>query len=146
MRREAMLGTIMTAGVLSVTVNALPQLNQAAVDATQIEQVKGNLYVVTGSTPVNRELFSGGNVGVFVMDQGVAIVDTKLPGWGQVILYRIRSVTDKPVVTIINTHTHGDHVGSNDFFPDTVNIVAHVNTKTHMEGMDNFQGENARNA
>lgn len=143
MRREAMLGTIMTAGVLSVTVNALPQLNQAAVDATQIEQVKGNLYVVTGSTPVNRELFSGGNVGVFVMDQGVAIVDTKLPGWGQVILDRIRSVTDKPVVTIINTHTHGDHVGSNDFFPDTVNIVAHVNTKTHMEGMDNFQGENA---
>ena len=139
-----MLSAIMTAGVLSVTVNGLPQLNQAAVDATQIEQVKGNLYVVTGSTPVNRELFSGGNVGVFVMDQGVAIVDTKLPGWGQVILDRIRSVTDKPVVTIINTHTHGDHVGSNVFFPDTVNIVAHANTKANMEGMDNFQGENAR--
>ena len=139
-----MLSAIMTAGVLSVTVNGLPQLNQAAVDATQIEQVKGNLYVITGSTPVNRELFSGGNVGVFVMDQGVAIVDTKLPSWGQVILDRIRSVTDKPVVTIINTHTHGDHVGSNDFFPDTVNIVAHANTKANMEGMDNFQGENAR--
>ena len=144
MRRGTLLAVIMVAGVLSVTVTALPQLNQGAIDATQIEQVKGNLYVVTGSTPANRELFSGGNVGVFVMDDGVAIVDTKLPGWGQVILDRIRTVTDKPVVTIVNTHTHGDHVGSNDFFPVAANIVAHLNTKANMEGMDNFQGENAR--
>ena len=72
------------------------------------------------------------------------MVDTKLPGWGQVLLDRIRSVTDKPVVTIINTHTHGDHVGSNGFFPDTVNIVAHANTKANMEGMPAFQGANAK--
>ena len=51
------------------------------------------------------------------MERGVAVVDTKLPGWGQVLIDRIRTVTDKPVVTIINTHTHGDHVGSNEFFP-----------------------------
>ena len=45
---------------------------------------------------------------------------------------------------MINTHTYDDHVGSNEFFPDTVNIVAHANTKTNMERMDNFQGENAK--
>ncbi|MAW62922.1 MAG: hypothetical protein CL473_02940, partial [Acidobacteria bacterium] len=139
-----MLAVIVAAGVLPVGLTALQQLNQGAVDGAQIEQVKGNLYVIKGSTPVNRDLFSGGNVGVFVMDRGVAVVDTKLPGWGQVLLDRIRSVTDKPVVTIINTHTHGDHVGSNGFFPDTVNIVAHANTKTNMEGMPGFQGMNAK--
>ena len=48
-----------------------------------IEQVKGNLYVIKGNTPVDRSVFSGGNVGVFVMGQGVAVVDTKLPGWGR---------------------------------------------------------------
>jgi len=144
MNRGIALGAIVATGLWSVTVNGLPQLNQDAIDAAQIEPVKGNLYVVTGSTPSNRDLFSGGNVGVFVMDEGVAIVDTKLPGWGQVILDRVRSVTDKPVVRIINTHTHGDHVGSNSFFRNTVDIVAHANTKTNMEGMDNFQGENAQ--
>mgnify|MGYP001192039180 FL=1 len=144
MRRGVMLAVIVAAGVLPVGLTALQQLNQGAVDGAQIEQVKGNLYVIKGSTPVNRDLFSGGNVGVFVMDRGVAVVDTKLPGWGQVLLDRIRSVTDKPVVTIINTHTHGDHVGSNGFFPDTVNIVAHANTKANMEGMPAFQGANAK--
>ena len=138
------MAVIVAAGVLPVGLTALQQLNQGAVDGAQIEQVKGNLYVIKGSTPVNRDLFSGGNVGVFVMDRGVAVVDTKLPGWGQVLLDRIRSVTDKPVVTIINTHTHGDHVGSNGFFPDTVNIVAHANTKANMEGMPDFQGANAK--
>ncbi len=144
MRRGLTLAAIVAVGTLSVSVSALQQLNQGAVDGAQIEQVKGNLYVIKGSTPVNRDLFSGGNVGVFVMERGVAVVDTKLPGWGQVLLDRIRTVTDKPVVTIVNTHTHGDHVGSNEFFPDTVNIVAHANTKTNMEGMPNFQGPNAK--
>ena len=143
MRRSITLGAVVAVGVLSVGVNGFQQLNPDAVDAAVIEQVRDNLYVITGSSTVDRSLFSGGNVGVFVMDDGVAIVDTKLPGWGPVILERIRSVTDKPVVTIVNTHTHGDHVGSNEFF-DAARIVAHENTKANMERMDNFQGDNAR--
>ena len=144
MRRSITLGAVVTVGVLSVGVSGFQELNPDAVDAAAIEQVKDNLYVITGSSTVDRSLFSGGNVGVFVMEDGVAIVDTKLPGWGPVILERIRSVTDKPVVTIINTHTHGDHVGSNEFFPDTARIVAHENTKANMQRMDNFQGDNAK--
>ena len=42
----------------------------------------------------------------------------------------------KPVTTIINTHTHGDHVGGNVDFPATVDIVVHENTKANMEPMD----------
>ena len=144
MRRSITLGALVAVGVLSVGVGGFQQLNQDAVDAAAIEQVRDNLYVITGSSTVDRSLFSGGNVGVFVMDDGVTIVDTKLPGWGPVILERIRSVTDKPVVTIVNTHTHGDHVGSNEFFPDTARIVAHENTKANMQRMDNFQGDNAK--
>ena len=45
---------------------------------------------------------------------------------------KVRSVTDKPVTMIINTHTHGDHTGSNEYFPASVEIVAHENTKTNM--------------
>ncbi len=142
MKRGIILGAVIAVGILSVVVNALQGPPQAALDAAQIQQVKGNLYYIGGVGPGNRDAFSGGNIGVFVGDQGVTIVDTKLPAWGQAILDRIRSVTDKPVVSIINTHTHGDHVGSNDFFPETV-VVAHVNTKANMEMMDAFKGDGA---
>src|SRR6185295_6921768 len=119
-------------------------LNPAALAATKIEKVKDNLYMITGSDPTDRNAFAGGNTGVFITAAGVVVVDTKLAGWGQVLLDKIKTVTDKPVVRIINTHTHGDHTGSNPMFPATVDIVAQENTKANMERMDAFKAENAK--
>ena len=67
------------------------------------------------------------------------LVDTKLANNGQKILDKVKSVTDKPITHIINTHTHGDHVGSNDFFPPTVDIVVHENTAANMNRMEIFK-------
>ena len=106
--------------------------------------MKDNLYVITGSSIANMDTFSGGNTAVFVTDKGVVLVDTKLPGWGQPILDRIKTVTDKPVITIINTHTHDDHTGSNDFFGASVETIVHENTRTNMMRMDAFKGEKAK--
>jgi glyoxylase-like metal-dependent hydrolase (beta-lactamase superfamily II) len=107
-------------------------------------KLKDNLYVLTSSSPADRATFSGGNVSVFITDAGVTLVDAKLSGWGQAMLDQIRTVTSKPVTTIINTHTHGDHTGNNDFFGPNVEIVAHENTKANMEKMDAFKGEKAQ--
>ena len=113
MQRSAVLGAIIAIGTISITVSALraqqPGPTPAALNATRIDKVQDNLYIITGSGIANRDAFSGGNTAVFVTEQGVVLVDTKLPGWGQVILDRIKTVTDKPVTTIINTHTHDDH-------------------------------------
>ena len=65
----------------------------------------------------------------------MVVVDTKNPGWGKPILDKIRELTDKPVTTIINTHTHGDHVSGNVEFPATVDVVTHENTKANMAKM-----------
>ena len=116
----------------------------AALAATKIEKVKENLYIITGSAPAPRDAFSGGNTAVFITDTGVVVVDTKLAGWGQVILDRIKTVTSKPVTMIINTHTHGDHTGSNEFFGTNVETVVQENTKANMEKMDAFKGDKAR--
>jgi glyoxylase-like metal-dependent hydrolase (beta-lactamase superfamily II) len=43
------------------------------------------------------------------------------------------------VTTLINTHTHGDHVSGNVEFPATVDIIVQDNTKTNMEKMDIFK-------
>jgi cyclase len=149
MSRGLPLGLLIAAGSLSIALaahQAPPPTGPSplALEATKIEKVRDNLYMITGSTPVPREAFSGGNTAVFVTDGGVVIVDTKLAGWGHVILDKIKTVTDKPVTTIINTHTHGDHTGSNSMFAPTVDIVAHENTKANMEKMDAFKGDNAR--
>ena len=146
MMRALTLALITTFGGLTMAVAAFQAPappSAAALAATKIEKVKDNLYVITGSSPAPRETFSGGNVGVFVTDAGVVIVDTKLAGWGPAILERIRTVTDKPVTTIINTHTHGDHTGSNEFFGAKVESVVHENTKANMARMDAFKGEKA---
>ena len=130
MRRQLVLGLLVVVGGLGVVGRLAAQGNVA-----EIEQVKGNLYVITGG---------GGNTAAFVTEGGVVVVDTKNPEWGDAILDKIRTVTDKPVTMIVNTHTHGDHVGSNIDFPLPVEFVAHANTKTNMEKMAPFQSATGR--
>jgi len=48
---------------------------------------------------------------------------------------KVREITDKPVTTIINTHTHVDHVGGNVEFSAAVRIVTHENTAKVMPEM-----------
>jgi cyclase len=149
MRRGIVLGLLIAAGALSMTaaaVQAPPQagMSAAALTATRIEKVKDNLYSITGSSVANRDAFSGGNTAVFITDRGVVVVDTKLPGWGQAILDRIKTVTNKPVTTIINTHTHNDHTGSNEFFGTTVENIVHENTRANMAKMDEFKADKSK--
>jgi cyclase len=136
MKRAVVLTLLVSAGAFSVAVRAVqaPPGGQDQPKVVEVERIKDNLYMLKGG---------GGNTAVFVTAAGVVIVDTKLAGWGPPILEKIKTITDKPVTTIINTHTHGDHTGSNEFFGPSVEIVAHENTKTNMQKMDAFSGEKA---
>jgi glyoxylase-like metal-dependent hydrolase (beta-lactamase superfamily II) len=127
-----LLGTFVVVGAVGITAG---QGGAQQPQTAEIEKVRDNLYMIRNG---------GGNTAAFVTAAGVVLVDTKNPGWGERIMEKVRSVTDKPVTTIINTHTHGDHVGSNEHFPTSVEIVAHENTKANMEKMQNFQGDKAQ--
>jgi len=146
MKRGVVLLALVTLGAFSLVVAGYqgPPAgpSAAALQATKIEKVKDNLYIITGSS--DPAAFSGGNTAVFITDAGVVLVDTKLPGWGPTILDRVKTVTNKPVTTIINTHSHNDHTGSNESFPASVDSVVHENTKVNMSKMDEFRGEKAR--
>src|SRR5436189_3326418 len=144
MKRGVVLGIIVALSCLPIVVSGFQAPSPAALAATKIEKVKDNLYVITGSGVADQNAFSGGNTAVFVTDAGVVVVDTKLPGWGPTLLERIKTVTNKPVTTIINTHTHGDHTGSNEFFGTTVDTVVQENTKANMAKMDEFKGDKAK--
>jgi cyclase len=124
------LGVLVAVGGLTVVL-AQPAANAPKV--VDVEKVKDNLFVLRGG---------GGNTAVFVMANGVAVVDAKNPGWGQPILAKIKELTPKPVTLLINTHTHGDHVSGNVEFPATVDVVVQENTKTNMEKMPIFKEHN----
>lgn len=144
MKRSLALGALIAIGSLSLVVKGFQGPSEAGLAATKIEKVKDNLYIITGSGVADQNAFSGGNTAVFITDKGVVVVDTKLPGWGPTILQRIKSVTSKPVTTIINTHTHNDHTGSNEAFGTMVDSVVQENTKANMAKMDEFKAEKAK--
>jgi glyoxylase-like metal-dependent hydrolase (beta-lactamase superfamily II) len=145
MRRTVVLGIIVLSGAITTAMLAAQQGGAPAGQGREagpgrgggggapvqaIEKVKDNLYLIQGQ---------GGNTAVYVAQNGVVIVDTKNPNNGQAILDQIKTVTDKPVTHIINTHTHGDHTGSNQFFPASVEVIVQENTKGYMEKMPAFQ-------
>ena len=134
MKRLLALAVLTGVGAISVAVAAYqtPAAQPAGPRVIDIEKLKDNLYVLTSSKPGDPATFSGGNVAVFITDGGVTLVDTKLTGWGQAILDKLKTITDKPVTRIINTHTHGDHTGNDNFFGTSVEIVAQDNTKANM--------------
>lgn len=140
MTRSVVLGLLVAVGALSVGLAG----QQQRATLPDLQKVKENFYIIGSASPVDRSQFTGGNVSVFVTDAGVTVVDSKLAGYGPDIIAKIRAVTNKPITTLINTHTHGDHTGSNDGFPASVNIVAHENTKMLMAKMDAFKGDKAQ--
>jgi glyoxylase-like metal-dependent hydrolase (beta-lactamase superfamily II) len=135
MKRGIILGVLLAAGGLSLAASGFQApagRGPQGPNVAEIEKVNDRLYMITGG---------GGNTAAFITDNGVVLVDTKLAGWGQAIMDKVKSVTNKPITTIINTHTHGDHNGSNEFFGASVEFVAQENTKANMEKMDAFKGD-----
>jgi cyclase len=126
MKRQIVLSGVLVAGVLTMSVAAYQQPAAPAPMVVEVDKLKDNLYVMKGG---------GGNSAVFITADGVTVVDTKNPGWGQPLLDKIKSVTDKPITRIINTHTHGDHVSGNVEFPANIEIIVQETTKVSMENM-----------
>ena len=150
MKRYVVLGALAIVGTLSSAMAAFqpPAAAQSAPMVIEVEKLRDNLYVLRGG---------GGNTAVLITASGVTLVDTKIPGWGKPLIEKLKEITNKPVTTIINTHTHFDHVGGNVDFPVSVDVVAHENTKANMEkgvpprgfekqaGPDVFKANNGRN-
>ena len=125
MKRIIVLTALVVAGAMSYVV---AQQEDQKPRVVVVEKLKDNLFVLKGDG-------GGGNTTVFVQSNGITVVDTKNPGWGAPILEKIKELSPKPVTTIINTHTHGDHVSGNVEFPATVDIVVQENTATNMKQM-----------
>ena len=123
--RTSILTAITAVGLGSIALAAAQAPAAPAPPKTiAVDKLKDNLYVLKGG---------GGNTALFLTATGAVVVDSKLPGWGQPLLDSIKTLTDKPVTMVINTHAHYDHTNGQVEFPASVEVVAHENAKTYME-------------
>ncbi len=126
MKRGIVLGVLLALGGLSVAAAGLQDPGQQpggrgrgaqpegllAADAGQFRPGKTTrLYKIRDN--VYRINNTGSNLTVFVTDAGAVMVESGYPGWTRDVLDKIKSVTDKPLLMVINTHAHGDHAGMN---------------------------------
>ncbi len=106
---------------------------------TPAATTRGTLSVV----PLRHDVYActgvsgGSNSGFVIGRRGVLVIDTRLnPPMARELSAAIRSVTDKPVTHVVNTHFHGDHTFGNQIFAGSAEIIASTLTRTKltMEG------------
>jgi glyoxylase-like metal-dependent hydrolase (beta-lactamase superfamily II) len=90
----------------------------------KVHHVAGNVHYLEGQ---------GGNVGVLVGDDGVLMIDDQFAPLSDKLVAAIRTLSDKPIRLLVNTHIHGDHTGGNaNFGAMGVAIVAHDNVRERL--------------
>ncbi len=76
----------------------------------------------------------GGTIMWMVDKEGIAVVDTQFPDTAVHLIDRLKSISDRRVDILINTHHHGDHTAGNIAFKDLTDvIIAHENSRTNQE-------------
>ena len=108
---------------LSVYNNQINTVKQE-VEYFEIEKINNQFYMLVGG---------GGNVGVFISNGGVILIDNKYEIIEDVLMASLREITDKPIKYIINTHFHHDHSdGNRAFGKEGIPIISHQNAKKRM--------------
>ena len=95
---------------------------ERAVQPVELRKISENLYEILGGR--------GAQGGAYIGDNGILIIDSKMnkESVDQTIA-EIKKLTDKPIKYLVNTHSDGDHVMGNQYFPETVTFIAHENCR-----------------
>jgi glyoxylase-like metal-dependent hydrolase (beta-lactamase superfamily II) len=106
------------AATMAAAAPPAPANPEPAPAEVHILPVQGNISMLVGA---------GGNITVQTGSDGVLLVDTGLAPMSAKVLAAVRSLSDKPIHYIINTHVHPDHVGGNERFRQAGNSIVSGN-------------------
>ncbi len=104
-----------------------------------IHKLTDKLSIIAPSGPDMSNV--GGNIGVFITDEGVLVVDDnyyrqrrngQTVEMAEAVVAEIRKLTKQPIRFVINTHHHGDHAGGNPVFAKFATIYAQKNVRARL--------------
>jgi cyclase len=99
--------------------------------AYRFQPIVPGVYSAIGTGVLNV----GSNSAVIVNRDDVLIVDSHIsPESARVMLRELKSISDKPVRFLINTHFHYDHANGNQVFGPPVDIIGHEFTRRKLAG------------
>ena len=114
--------------LLLFTVAAL-HAQQGETEPVSLQKITDRIYQINGG--------SGANGGVILCETGIVVIDSKMDEASvKQSLQAIRTLSQKPVIYLVNTHSDGDHIMGNRYFPESVTVVAQENCR------DDFFKEN----
>src|SRR5271166_5102873 len=112
-----------SAGVLFLALAWFAYTQNQAPAKLMLNKVKDDLYEIEGD---------GGNVAVYITDEGVILIDDKFDRDHEMILENVKSVTNQPIKYVINTHYHQDHSGGNAKFLPTTEVISTAMARTNI--------------
>lgn len=118
---------IVGSAALVVSTNTLSHGHEAGKPKLgfKTEKVSGSVYMLSGVGG-----FTGGNIGLTIGDDGVAMIDNGMPTVLDLLKAEVAKSTQKPIDYLINTHVHGDHTGNNSAYGSgKTRIISHQNLR-----------------
>ncbi len=98
---------------------------QTEVQPVEFKKISDRLYEIVGGR--------GANGGVYIGDNAVLIIDAKMDKTSvDQVIEGIKKITDNPIKYLVNTHSDGDHVTGNQYFPETITFVSHENCRKEL--------------
>lgn len=95
------------------------------------DEIAPGVYFATGGNQVT----TGSNAMVVVNDQDVLLVDSHIsPQAARALIASVKTLTDKPIRTVVNSHYHYDHANGNQVFGSGVEIIGHEFTRQKLLG------------
>jgi cyclase len=124
--RVAAAGLALIFGWIAYTQNQQPPTSAPA--SLAVQKLRDDLYVIALAKGVG-----GGNIAVYVTDEGVILVDDMFGRDYTAVMEKVRSITDKPVKYVLNSHQHDDHAGGNaKMLLANAEVIAHKNVRSNM--------------
>lgn len=88
------------------------------------EKISDHIHIIYGA---------GGNIGLAIGQENAYLIDAQFSPLTGKILSHIKTITDKPVSFLLNTHWHGDHTGGNaNMAQQGALVIAHDNVRKRM--------------
>jgi cyclase len=120
--KKSILPKVFICLMVSFGMPAWASAQQQEVEPVRLEKISENLYQILGGR--------GANGGCFAGENAVLVIDAKMNQESvEQTVAAIKDVTSAPVKYLVNTHSDGDHVYGNRFFPENVVIIAHENCR-----------------